>query len=315
MDSILNIVLPAFCLIGLGYLVARLNYLSVSIGDALADFVFKVAVPVLLMKSIATAQFSDGNPWIFVVIYFIAVAAAWIAAMMLIRWAFKRGGRASVIGGVAAGYSNLVLFGIPLVERAYGQPGLQILLFLLAMHLPVLMAISTFLMEYAARMDGAETEAMRPLAIAKNLIRSLLLNPIIIGIFVGLIWRTTGLGLSGIPAQVIDLLSRTTGPLALISLGMGLIKYGIRGNLIAAFSLAALSLMLMPAVVYLVATFVLPLPPLWFSVAMLVASCPTGVNAYLFANYFKIAEGLASSTIVFSLLGSLVTIPFWLAII
>ena len=50
MDDILNIVLPAFLLIGLGYFVARVGYLGESIGDALADFVFKVAVPVLLMK-------------------------------------------------------------------------------------------------------------------------------------------------------------------------------------------------------------------------------------------------------------------------
>jgi predicted permease len=298
MESILHIVGPAFCLIGLGYLAARLKYLSVSIGDALADFVFKVAVPVLLMKSIATAQFGQANPWLFVLVYFIAIAVAWISAVLVVRWVFKRGSRAAVIAGVAAGYSNLVLFGIPLVERAYGQPGLQILLFLLALHLPIMMTISTFLMEYAARIDGAEKDAMRPLVIAKNLGRNLLLNPIVIGIFIGIAWRLTGMGISGIPAQIMDLLARTTGPLALISLGMGLIKYGVRGNLIAAFSLAALSLVLMPAVVYLLATYIFPLPPLWLKVAMLGAACPTGVNAFLFANFFKHAEGL----------------PFWLAI-
>ncbi|MEP1205817.1 MAG: AEC family transporter [Rhizobiaceae bacterium] len=315
MEDIANIVLPAFCLVGLGYLVARQKYLSQNVGDALADFVFKVAVPVLLMKSIATAEFNQVNPWMFVLVYFIAVAVVWGGAVLVIGWGFKRGSRAAVIAGVAAGYSNLVLLGIPLVERAYGQAGLQILLFLLAVHLPVMMSASTFLMEYAVRNDGVETTRIQPLTIAKNLGRNLLLNPIIIGILVGIIWRFSGQGISGIPVQAMDLLSGTTGPLALIALGMGLIKYGVRGNLFAAFSLAAMRLLLMPAVVYVVATVIIPLPPLWFKVALLGASCPTGINAYLIANYFKIAEGLASSTIVITLLGSLITIPLWLALV
>jgi hypothetical protein len=315
MEDILNIVLPAFLLIGLGYLVARIGYLGESIGDALADFVFKIAVPVLLMKSIATAEFSQANPWIFVLVYFLGIGVAWLMAMLIVRWVFKRGSRAAVIGGVAAGFSNLVLLGIPLVERAYGQEGLQILLFLIAIHLPAMMAISTFLMEYAVRSDGVEKGKIQLLTIGRNLGRNLLVNPIIIGIFVGIIWRLTGLGISGIPAQVMDLLAKTTGPLALVSLGMSLIKFGIKGNLFAAVSLAALSLLVMPAVVLLFATTVFTLPLLWTKVAMLAASCPTGVNAYLFANHFKNAEGLASSTIVFALLGSLITIPLWLSLV
>ena len=315
MEAIANIVLPAFCLVGLGYLVARQNYLNLNVGDALADFVFKVAVPVLLMKSIATAEFNQVNPWLFVLVYFIAVAVVWGSAMLIVGWGFRRDSRAAVIAGVAAGYSNLVLLGIPLVERAYGLAGLQILLFLLAVHLPVMMSVSTLLMEYAVRNDGVETAAIQPLTFAKKLGHNLLRNPIIIGILVGIVWRSSGLGLSGIPAQTIELLSRTTGPLALIALGMGLIKYGVRGNLFAAFSLATLRLLLMPAVVYVVATVIIPLPPLWFKVALLGASCPTGINAFLIANFFKSAEGLASSTIVITLLGSLITIPFWLALV
>ena len=314
MEDILHIVLPAFLLIGLGYLFARVGYLGESVGDALADFVFKVAVPVLLMKSIATAEFSGANPWTFVLVYFLSIGAVWVLAILIIRLIFKRGSRAAVIAGVAAGFSNLVLLGIPLVERAYGQEGLQILLFLISVHLPGMMAISTFLMEHAVRSDGIEQGKIQLTTIARNLGRNLMVNPIVIGIFAGLLWRLTGIGIGGIAAQVMDLLAKTTGPLALVSLGMSLIKFGIRGNLFAAVSLAALSLLAMPAVVYLLATTLFALPPLWFKVALLGASCPTGVNAYLIANYFKNAEGLASSTIVLALLGSLVTIPLWLSL-
>ena len=77
----------------------------------------------------------------------------------------------------------------------------------------------------------------------------------------------------------------------------------------------ALSLLAMPATLFVIQMTFLPLPPLWFKVAVLIAACPTGVNAYLFATYFKVAEGLSSSVIVLSLLGSIITIPIWLALL
>ena len=47
---------------------------------------------------------------------------------------------------------------------------------------------------------------------------------------------------------------------------------------------------------------------------MLGAAMPTGVNAYLFASYFKIAEGMATNTIGLATAGALVTVPVWLAV-
>ncbi|MEE9314488.1 MAG: AEC family transporter, partial [Rhizobiaceae bacterium] len=283
MDAIINIVLPIFFLIGLGFFIARSGYLSEAAGDGLADFVIKVAVPILLTRSIATAQFNDVNPWAFVGVYLTGIVAAWIGGTLVITYIFKRGYRASVIAGVSAAFSNLVLLGIPLVERAYGGAGLQILFFLVALHLPIMMTLSTFMMEYAVRADGVEDSPLNVTGIAKTLIRNLSSNPIIIGIFIGILWRFSGFGVGGLVGDVMDLVARTTGPLALLSLGMGLIKYGIKGNLLPAICLAAISLMVMPAVVYFVGSYVLPLPPLWLKIAVLLAACPTGINAYLFA--------------------------------
>ena len=315
MEAIVDIVLPVFCLIGLGYAVARTGFLNEAAGDGLADFVLRVAIPVLLIRTISTAQFDDINPWAFVGVYFSAVVVSWLGGSLLIATIFKRGYRASVIAGVAAAFSNIVLLGIPLVERAYGEEGLKTLFFLVALHLPIMMAISTFCMEYAVRADGVENSPLNILTIGKTLLKNLFVNPIIIGIIIGILWRYSGLGMGGLVGDVMDLLARTTGPLALFSLGMGLIKYGIKGNLLPAFGLAIISLMVMPAVVYFVGTSIFPLPPLWLKIGVLVASCPTGINAYLFAKYFKIAEGLATNSIVLTLLGSILTIPFWLTVV
>ncbi len=49
--------------------------------------------------------------------------------------------------------------------------------------------------------------------------------------------------------------------------------------------------------------------------ATLGAACPVGVNAYLFATYFRTGEGLAASVIVVSTVLSAATMTVWLALI
>lgn len=58
-DVFLN-VLPIFVLILTGWLIVRLGYLKPAVGEALGDFVFRVAVPVLLFRTIAEADFKEG---------------------------------------------------------------------------------------------------------------------------------------------------------------------------------------------------------------------------------------------------------------
>ncbi len=316
MNQIIEIVLPVFCLIGIGYAIARFGILNSASGDGLADYVFKIAVPVLLMRSIATADFSNqssfGGILSFWVVYFSGVFIVWVAAWLWISKVFSRGARAASIAGVAAGFSNLVLLGIPLIEQAYGREGLQILFILVAVHLPIMMTASTFLMELAVRADGVDKTTLNVGIIFKKLLLNFSKNPIIIGILTGIAIRFSGIGITGVSDQVVGLISKTTGPLALISLGMGLIKYGVKGNIVAAVGLTVLSLIALPMIVFIAGTYVFQMPPLWLKVAVLAAASPTGVNAYLFATYFKVAEGLASSSIVLTMLGSILTLPLWL---
>lgn len=311
MGSIATIVIPVFCLIGLGFAAVRCGYLKPAVGEGVTEFVVKFAIPILLIKSLATAEFSGDLPWAMVAIYFGAIVAAWLPASFLIHLVWKRDMRASSIAGVAASFSNLVLLGIPLIQLAYGQPGLQVLFVLLSVHLIFMMTASSFAMEWAVRADGVDVTAMRPLTVMKSLAKNLAVNPIIVGIVTGVVIRLSGLPLPGFVLEVLDLVSRCTGPLALIALGMGLVKYGFRGNLPPAAALTFLSLVVMPATVVALQQIV-QMPTLWFQVALLGASCPTGVNAYLIASYFRTGEGLATNTIVMALMGSIITIPFWL---
>lgn len=307
--------MPVFALAAIGYASVRSGLLDRAASKGLATFVFNIAIPVLLFRSLASASVPDGSPWLYFLTYLAAICVAWALSMALMRFIAGRGWRASVIAGVAGGFSNLVLVGIPLIERAFGPEALALHFLLLGVHLPFMMALATFLMEFAARADGADDSPVRAGEVLVRLFRNFSTNPIIIGILAGVAWRLTGWDLPLPAVPVLDMIARTAGPLALLSLGMGLVEYSIRGNWQPAVGVSFIALVIMPTVALIAGLYVFDLSPLWLKVTVLAAACPTGVNAYLFATYFNRAEGFASSSIVIAALGSLITLPFWLGIL
>lgn len=313
--QIAYIVLPVFGLMGLGLGAAWSRYLPESVGEALGDFVFMVALPLLLFRTLATAEVPDQSPWPLWISYFGGLAVAWIIADQMIRRVFGRDFKAGVIAGVSAGFSNAVLFGVPLVFTAFGEEGAVPLLLVVAVQLPVMMTVGTILIEQAERRDGNRSGPISLRSIAGSVAYNLIRNPLIIGVVAGLAWRFAALPYEGIPAVIVDRLSAAALPCALFALGMSLRKYGIRGHVLPGALIAGLKLMVMPAVVWLLAAHVFSLPPLWTTVVTVVSACPTGVNAWLIANRFRTGHAIAANTISISAAASLLTMSFWLAVL
>ncbi|PLX38328.1 MAG: AEC family transporter [Hyphomicrobiales bacterium] len=313
MEQLVEIILPVFGLIGLGYAIAAFGILRKEVGEALGDFVFTVAVPLLIFRTLATAHLPAVSPWALWIPYFAAVVVVWTLADRVVRLGFGRDARAGVVGGVSAGFSNLVLIGIPLILTAFGEAGSVPLFILISVHLPVMMVASTLLIERVERRENQT--AISPLHLMRSIGLSLVSNPIVIGIIAGGLWRLAGLPVEGLPKVLIDKLAATAAPCALFALGMALKRYGIGGNLAPSLVLSVLKVGALPALVWTFTTYLTDLPPLWVSVATIAAACPTGVNAYLIANRFRTGHGLASNTITVTNAISVVAMAAWMQIL
>lgn len=310
--DILALILPAFGLIGVGYATAQMRLLGDSVGEALASFVFTIALPLLLMRSVAGATVPDASPWPFWLTYFAGVTVAWLAGGIVVRRVFGQDAAVALIGGLAASFSNLVLLGIPIVYTAYGEAGAVPLLLLVSIHFPVMVTVATVLFERLA--SGGHGGDRRTLALVRRILASLARNPLMIGIFAGFVLRFSGIPVAGVPKAIVDQLADAASPMALVALGLGLKRYGIRGNLAAGLSISAIKLVLMPAVVLAVARLV-GLPPLWVAVATTLAACPAGANVFMFSTRFGVGHGLASNGITLSTLLAVVTMTGWIAVV
>jgi predicted permease len=311
MDQIAGIVVPVFGLIGLGFLAAWSGLLKPAAGEGLSDFVFTIALPVLIFDTVATADFSGGAPWFLWIAYYAAFALAWIAGTFVVRRVFGRDARAGLVAGISSAYSNALLVGIPLIVTAYGSKGAAAVSLLIAIHLPILMTVSSVLIERALVADGLSVDADTR-TIVRGIVRSIVRNPIVLGLFAGILWRLSGWPITGPAGDVVTRIGDMAATLALFAVGMNLRRYGISGNVRAALVVGFIKLVAMPAVVFLLVATIIPLPLVWAKAIVIAAGCPTGVNAYLVASRFRTGEALASNAITLTTAFSVLTVAFWL---
>ena len=309
MYAIAQDVFPIFILILFGWTLVKTGILNADIGDGLGEFVFKVAVPVLLFRTISQADFHGASPFRLWVAYFSGVAITWTVGHLLATRLFGRDTRVGVLAGVSSAFANNIFIGLPLVERTVGSDGIVAVSILIAVHLPLMMVIGTVLMERAEhKVDGGERRGL--VNVLRQVGTNLMRNPLVIGLAAGLVLHVSGLALPVVLASVVDQITAMAAPAALISLGMTLNKYGIHGNIGIATVISTLKLLLMPASVWL-ACRVLGLSADWTAALVLTSSVPTGINAWLIANRFGVGHGLAASVISLSTAVGVMSVTLW----
>ncbi len=302
MLDLLTIVLPVFGLIAIGYIARQTGFVSDRAGEGLSEFVFSLSLPCLIFRTLVRAEIPDVQPWGYWISYFAGVAVVWIAAMVLGRRLFGLKGVSGVVAGFLAGQANTVFVGVPMILKAYGDAGAVPLFLLIAVHLPVTMTVATIL---------AEGRQASPLVI----LRRLATHPIVVGILAGSAFRPIAPSVPAPVWQIMDLLASAAVPCALISMGIALRRYGMQMGWQLPTLISILKLVVHPLLVLLLATKVFHMPPVWAGVAVLFASCPSGINAYLFAERYGEGVALASSAVTLSTVMALGTTLLWLYVL
>ncbi|AXV17033.1 transporter [Neorhizobium sp. SOG26] len=309
MSTVFVNVVPVFILILIGWLTSKSGVLREGTGDALSEFVFKIAVPMLIFRTLAHAHFEGVSPFKLWIAYFAGVAFTWTVGHLMATRLFKRDAKVGVITGMSASFANNVFIGLPLVDHVVGKDGLVAISILLAIHLPLMMIAGTILMEgAAAKVDGGAKRSVG--AIVKQVVVNLAQNPLIMAMIAGLAFNFAQISLNPAISIVVTQLASAASPVALISIGMALTRYQIRGDLGLSGASSVLKLVLLPAVVFVVSK-VMGLPQDWSAALVLTSSVPTGINAWLIAQRFRSGHSTAASVIGITTAIGVVTVSFW----
>ncbi len=310
LSIIFDIVAPVFLVICAGYLAVRRGLFSDNMVDGLMKFAIQFAVPCLLFAATSTMDLGTAYDWRLMSAFYIGSTTSFTVATLLAWKLFGRTPGEAVAVGFGALFSNLVLLGLPISERAWGSDTASMApaYAIVSIHAPFCYLLGITSMELL-RADGRslpETAAV----VARAMFR----NSLMIGIALGFIVNVTELSLPEALVSSVDIIARAALPVALFGLGGTLTRYSAKASVAEASTISAISLVLHPGISFAVC-HLLNVPDGLTSAVVLMAAMAPGVNAYLFASMYHRGQSTAASAVLLGTAMSIVSVSAWLWIL
>ncbi len=307
-QSLINVILPVFLVIGAGYAATRSGYFQDKHIDGLMKFTQGFAIPCLLFLAIANLDLSASFDPRLLASFYVAAGLCFSIGMIGARLIFRRDWEDCVAIGFCCLFSNSVLLGLPITERAYGPENLTGNYAIIAFHSPFCYFVGITAMEII-RNRGSSKGRM-----ARAVLSAMFKNALIIGIMLGFIVNLFGLVIPAVADEALGMITRAALPGALFALGGVLVKYKPEGDLRTIAFVCGVSLVLHPSLVWSFGT-TLSLPQDLFRSAVLNAAMAPGFNAYIFANMYGRAKRVAASSVLIGTAVSILTVWMWLTLL
>jgi hypothetical protein len=244
--EVLSVTLPVFAVIALGFGIVRLGPFSAETMRGLGAFTLNVTLPCALFNAIASRDFGEVvNPS-----YLLALASAGLVTQ-LFMWIAARiqgaGPKRRSLSVLAAATPNTAFLGYPIFLLVIPEHAAAVVAMNLLIENILLTPIGLTLLG-SVREGNAARPA--PLALAGQIILSVLRRPLIIGLCLGFISVLLGIDMPEVVDRFTGLVGQAASPVALIVIGGGLVGLNLQGDLKLASLITSVKLMVHPAMVF-----------------------------------------------------------------
>ncbi len=308
MQALLDVILPVFIVVGLGYVSVWRKWLTDDAIDALMFFAQNIAVPILLFRAISTLDLGQSFNIPMLFSFYTGAISGFIVGLLGARFLFSRTWEESVAVGFIGLFSNSVLLGLAITERAYGPDALAANFTIIALHSPFCYGVGITAMEIVRNKGEGVAQTVRAV------LRAMFRNVLIMAIALGFAVNFTQLILPNVLTDGLDMIRRAALPTALFGMGGILFRYRPAGDMRLILFMVAVSLILHPVITYTLGrSFNLSTQAL--RSATLTAAMASGVNVYIFANMYGFARRAAASSVLIGTALSIVTVWVWLGVL
>ena len=300
---VLNIVLPVFLVIGLGYGLRRPGFLDVQVLAAISRLVFYVAAPALLARATAGNSLDETfNP---------PVLAAVIAATILVGAAtyalcFRSSNRRRGVIAQGAIRSNMVFVGLPIIIYAYGEESVNAVAVLISF-----MVIFYNFQGVVLLILPHRNESARMSTILAGTTLNVLKNPLIIACVAGLLLNW--FGVPDILFETIDIIGAGGLGLALLAVGAGM-NLGQAAQHKMLLTIGVLTRLIGMPTIVIAMSWLVGLDGLARTVAIIAGAVPTAASAYVMARKMGGNAELMSSIVTFQVIVAFFTLPLFIYI-
>src|SRR6267154_324092 len=303
--QIADLILPVFAVILTGWIVGYTGYLSRALSDALIHFAYNIAMPALLIVTIAQEPAHSLINWRFLVAFGGGSLLCFILVFGIMSIHGSRSLASRTMHGMAASMTNTGFVALPVLQAIYGPRAVLPAAIATVFVAVVMFPLAVILLEVGQR--DAHGLRTTPKVTAKHVV----LNPMVLSTLIGMLLSVLDLRMPGPVTAYFGILANALTPCALFAIGLGLSIDGLRANIGRASLLSAVKLLIMPLMVYGLSVS-LGLDPLYTIAAVICGAVPTAKTVYILAGEYRCEEMMVASTVSMTTLASVISLVVWL---
>lgn len=299
----LNVVLPLFITMTLGYFLKSIKMLDKKLLDSMNTIVFKIFLPLLLFNNIYKTDLDGALNIELLSFSFIAVVGSFLVITFVIPLIEKDNKKRGVmIQGIFR--SNFVIFGLTVASSMYDETKVGIIAILVAIIVPTFNVLAVICLEI---FRGGKLNI-------KQLIKGIITNPLIIASAIGIVFLYFNIKLPIALEKSISDISKIATPLSLILLGGSFAFSDVKTHLKQMTITTLGRLVILPGIMIPISVF-MGFRGIDLLGILLIFASPTAVSSFTMAQKMDGDSDLAAQIVVFTSAFSILTVFLWIFVL
>lgn len=301
----LNATVPIFLVMIVGMFLKHFNIINEDINKGINKLVFSVALPVLLFEDVSSVDFIELWDTKFVLFCFITTLISIIISYFVSLLLKNKSIQGEFIQGSYRSSASII--GIAFVQNIYGNIGASPLMLIGAVPLYNVVAVIV-LSIFKPEREKITLSTLRTTFIG------ILKNPIILGIFFGILWSLSGLTKPTILDSSLSYIANLATPLGLISIGVSFDLKKATGEIKPALLCTFFKLIVFCALFLPMAIYMGYRNDYLVTILVMLGSATT-VSSFIMAKSMGHEGTLSASTVMLTTMLSSFTLTMWLFIL
>lgn len=299
----LNVVLPLFITMSLGYFLKYLNMFDNNTLDTMNNITFKSFLPMLLFYNIYKTDLQGVFNLKLMIFSATCVIALYLILYLIVPLIEKDNKkRGALLQGLFR--SNFVIFGIPITESLFGSEKVGVAALLIAVIVPLFNILSVLALE---TFRGGKPD-FRKISIG------IIKNPLIIASCLGILTLLLKIKIPTAIEKTISDVSKIATPLSLILLGASF-KFDNIKKYIKQTTIAVVGKTILIPCIILPICIMFGYRGVELSTLMIIFAAPTAISSFTMAQQMDSDSDLAGQIVVFTSAFCVVTVFMWIFIL
>jgi predicted permease len=300
MLDIVNLALPFFGVIFIGFACGKWRRIPDEGLAWMNFFILYVTLPALFFRILSKTPLEQLAQIDFIKATTLATACAF--ALAFVAGLLLRRGKVdeALLAGVAGGFGNVGYMGPGLALATLGPQAAAPVALVFCFDALLFFVVVPLAMAFVRASDASIGRALR------DVIRGVFLNPLLTAAALGAVAAAVRFEPPVAVDRLLQFLYVSAAPCALFALGVTVALRPVGSVLPDVPLLAAIKLVLHPAIALGLLLVLGPFDPIWTATAVLMAALPPALTAYVFARQYGIWIEQSSSIV---LLGTLLSVP------